>query len=256
MDPSYFTPEWLSPSLFPELLPGQVHLWRFSLEQPSNLLPSLSALLSELEQAQARRFAFERHRNRYLISHAFLHSILSGYLKLLPQAIRFNIGPHGKPTLAQDLSPDLKFNLAHSNELAILGIRLRSEIGVDIEFHRVGVDYMKLAAQFFSSRENAALKSLPNSQREAGFFNAWTRKEAYLKSLGDGLSRPLDSFSVTLAPGDPPRLLDIDQETNKAERLQVFSFTPEIAYTAAVVTKSPVNEISFWHAGKELIYNS
>ncbi len=255
MDPYSPTPDWLPPSLPLTLVPGQVHLWRAELNLPFDRLPGLSAVLSAQELAQAGRFYFERHRRRYIISHSFLRSVLAAYLGLLPQDIHYTFGEHGKPSLSPDILknmgapgviPDLHFNLAHSHELALLGIAAASEIGVDIEYHRVVADYELIAAHFFSAHESAALLALPESQRETAFFNAWTRKEAYLKALGDGLARPLDSFDLSLAPGEPPRLLHVDNFPEEIDRWRILSFSPEPAYTAAIVIANIETSLSFW----------
>ncbi len=237
------TPNWSIPPSAPTLVPGQVHLWRVALDQSLERFKGITASLSPDELAQASKFAFEIHRRRYLISHSFLRSVLASYLGCPLQAIQYSLGLHGKPALTADSNKagnppgnltDLHFNMAHSHELAILGVALGGEIGVDVEHHRRSVNYEKLAAYSFSPRESAVLLALPKEQREIAFYNAWTRKEAYLKALGDGLARPLDSFDVSLAPGEAPRLLHVDQSPDEPGRWSFCSFIPQPNYTAAV----------------------
>ena len=166
----------------------------------------LPGYLSPDERERADRFVFARDRDRFVAGRAFLRLLLAQYLGCEPRALRFRYGPNGKPALADERS-DLHFNLAHSGALAVCALARGSELGVDLERLRPIRDAEGVVRSAFSPREVARLESLPETARLRAFYEGWTRKEAFLKALGHGLARPLDSFDVTLGPGEPPRLL-------------------------------------------------
>ena len=128
----------------------------------------------------------------------------------------------------------LRFNLAHSHELALYAFTLGREIGVDIEYLRALPDADQIAKRFFSARENAALQALSTNQRQQAFYNCWTRKEAYVKAIGKGLAQPLDQFDVSLAPGESTRLLKVEGAPEEGSRWSLYSLTPVAGYVAAV----------------------
>lgn len=176
-----------------------------SLDVSAERLRALSSLLSPDERARAERFAFERHRRRFTAARGQLRETLGAALAMSPEAIRFEQGPNGKPRLAQDKDGAWRFNVSHSDERAAFAIARGLELGVDLEALRSDIDHAAIAARFFAPAERDALLALPEHERAAGFFEIWTRKEAFVKLLGDGLTIPLASFVVSL--GRNARLL-------------------------------------------------
>ncbi len=153
-------------------------------------------------------------------------------------AVRFSYGEQGKPALAGALADSgLKFNVSHSGELGLIGVLRGAELGVDLEAHRALSDRDALVRRYFSSAEIAAFFALPEAERELGFFNCWTRKEAVVKALGLGLSYSLQAFDVTLAPGDLPRLLRLQQLPGEDSGWCLAGFLPDEGYAAAVVVQ-------------------
>lgn len=183
----------------PSLPALAVHVWCASLDLPDPLVQSLAALLSEDELARGRTYRFARDRRRWLVRRGLLRRLLGRYLNQAPAEVRFVYGPRGKPALA---TPEpVAFNLSHSGDVALFAFSAGSAIrlGVDLELIRSDLAHMALAQRYFSPAEQAALQALPKSQQLAAFFRCWTRKEAFVKALGEGLSVPLDSFDVSLA---------------------------------------------------------
>lgn len=181
----------------------QVDVFWADLDAAASALPRWQALLDGNETARAGRFRFERDRNRYVASHGILRALLARYLDCAPAALRFAIGSHGKPSLSDG---DLRFNLSHSRHLALFAISRAVTVGCDVEFHDERFLAENIPEHFFSPAEIAELQSLPPSERLAAFFAGWTRKEAFIKASGLGLSLPLDSFDVSLAPSTQPIL--------------------------------------------------
>ncbi len=171
-----------------------VHVWVVDVEAGA----ARGEVLSAAERSRAERFRFEKDRNRFIVSHAALREILSGYTGRDPASIEFETLAHGKPAL---VDAPLRFNLSHSAELALVAVAAGCELGVDIERIRPQLEMEAIARRFFSERETEALLEYSEAEREPAFFRCWTRKEAYVKALGGGLTIPLASFEVSLDAG-------------------------------------------------------
>ncbi len=199
---------WLEakrPLVFPA---GRVDVWRVRLDEPA--AGSEASVLSPDEIARAGRFHFEKDRIHFTRCRYALRSLLTCYLAIPATEIRFEYLASGKPQLADKQNPrGLQFNVSHSAGTALIAIGSEHRLGVDIEKIRDDVDTTALAERFFSLRERAGLQALPDHLRVPGFFACWTRKEAFLKATGDGLSFPLADFSVTTHPDIDPALEEI-----------------------------------------------
>jgi 4'-phosphopantetheinyl transferase len=182
----------------------------------------LQNLLSPLEHERAGKFAFERDRRRFIISHGRMRKIIGRHIGANPRKLTFSTAPHGKPFLTGGKGPF--FNLSHSHDLACLALSDDFELGLDVE--KADQAPRENIEQFFSAREIKELSRLKGDEKTEGFFNCWTRKEAFIKALGHGLFMPLDSFSVSLAPGQPARLLHMDGDHEAPDKWRIFSFEP------------------------------
>jgi 4'-phosphopantetheinyl transferase len=217
------------------LTSDEVHVWRIELNQPDDVVQRLYTLLSPDEQAKANRFRFEKDRRAYTVGRGALRILLGRYLQVSPQEIRFVYGEHGKPKLDPKAgNGTLPFNLSHSHELALVGITLNREIGVDLEYARPMTSMEKIVERFFSKREIEVLLNLPPERRQTAFYACWARKEAYLKALGSGLAKPLDSFTVTFAPGEPARLVEVQGQPDEAMRWGMREIDVHPDYGAAI----------------------
>ncbi|HEX4952883.1 MAG TPA: 4'-phosphopantetheinyl transferase superfamily protein [Thermoanaerobaculia bacterium] len=228
------------PSRGPEPLgrppePGEIHVWTARLDPPEQEVAAARRLLDADELIRADRFRFEVHRRRFTVGRAFQRTILGAYLGRPPASLVYLYGPKGKPSLAPGHGDGiLDFNLSNTEEMALLGVTAGRELGVDIEQVRALSDLEALAERFFSAAESRVLLALPDADRPIGFFNCWTRKEAYLKAIGDGLSAPLDAFDVTLVPGEPARMIALEGSPERAAAWQLFHLEPATGYLGAV----------------------
>jgi 4'-phosphopantetheinyl transferase len=230
------------------LTADDLHVWQISLDQPEKRVAQWRVLLSADERARADRFHFERDRRRYIVARGGLRSIVSHYLDLPPESLAFDYGPQGKPhlSLAVDQIP-LCFNLTHAHELALYAITRAYEVGIDVEYTKRQVtDIDQLAERFFSVNERAVYHALPASTRRAAFFRCWTRKEAFIKAVGEGLSHPLDRFDVTFAPDQPPSILSIDGEPITATAWSLFHLEPAADYVGAVAINGAIQRLAGW----------
>jgi len=169
-----------------------------------------------------------------------LRRIISDYLAIPPAQLRFIYNEYGKPAVSDDQNDRaLNFNLSHSAELVLYAVARGRDVGIDIEYIREDFATLEIAEHFFSKDEVAALKSLPADQRTIGFFNCWSRKEAFIKAKGMGISYPLDRFTVSLAPGEPPALLKVDDDELEVARWKMYELNPGAGYAAAMIVKEP-----------------
>jgi 4'-phosphopantetheinyl transferase len=192
-------------------------------------------LLSADEGERASRFHFERDRRRFTASRALLRIVLGAYLHSAPESLRFRYSDQGKPALdGEHLKGGLMFNVSHSGGVALFAITRGREIGVDVERVRRSSDLEAIARRFFSACEQMQLAALEPEQRGEAFFRCWTRKEAYIKARGEGLSMPLDQFDVSIGVGDQNALLATRPDPAEAHRWSVRDVPTDPDYAAAV----------------------
>ncbi|MFL5801639.1 MAG: 4'-phosphopantetheinyl transferase family protein [Roseiflexaceae bacterium] len=230
-------PMWRHSPAWPALGRGEVHVWRAVLVQPNPVVQALWRTLDQGERDRAERFRFQRDRERFIVAHGLLRTILGGYLGGAAGQLRFCYGAYGKPELAPECGAALSFNLSHAHELALYAITRERAVGVDIEHMRPGIADIAIAERFFSPHEVAALQALPNAERGLAFFTCWTRKEAYIKARGEGLSLALDQFEVSLTPGAPAALLDVAGDQRERDRWELQALDPGPGYVAALAVE-------------------
>jgi 4'-phosphopantetheinyl transferase len=239
--------EWLSPPSNLTLRPDEVHVWRAALDKSDAMQQALEQTLSPEERERAGRFYFEKDRGAFIVARGLLRRILSRYLGIEPGQLRFRCGSHGKPALPRDLnSADLRFNLSHSHGVALYAIARGREVGVDLEQIRPEPVHEPIAERFFSAPEVAALRALPPALQPEGFFNCWTRKEAYIKARGEGLTVSLSQFQVSLAPGEPAALVSVNDDPAEASRWALQELAPGPGYAAALAVEGAGWRLCCW----------
>jgi 4'-phosphopantetheinyl transferase len=233
-------PYWTRPPADLRLDADELHFWLIPTGLSPVSLRELAVTLAPDEQERAERFRFERDRIRYVAARGSLRRILGRYLRIAPAALSFTYSNYGKPALAPtgEDAGLLSFNISHSGDWAACAVTLDRRVGVDIEQARPELADGTIAERFFSPREVAALRLLPHNEQAAAFFRCWTRKEAFVKARGEGLSLPLDRFDVSLLPGEPPALLRTLDDPAEAERWRVFALPVPPGYEAAVVVEA------------------
>ena len=228
------------------LLPQDVHVYQLNLDQSWAIAAHYEAVLSADEVEKAYRFRFEHLQRYYMMGRGVLRMILGRYLVIDPAAVQFIYGDHGKPALAPTMGvPTLQFNISHSHSAALLAFTYNREIGVDIEYARKLDDANQIAEHFFSERENMIFRQLPAEQKRLAFFDCWTRKEAFIKAIGEGLSHPLDAFDVAFAPGEEAELLYVANGQATDWSMQaLYPSNPD--YKAAIVVMGNDWQLACW----------
>ncbi len=226
---------------------SEVHVWRASLDRAAPVVQGLLKTLAPDERKRAERFYFQADRDHFIVARGTLRAILSRYLATVPDQVCFSYSRHGKPELAKEFDRSwLRFNVSHSHGLALFAISRNREIGVDLEAIRPDVAGEKIAERFFSPQEVCVLRALPRDLQDEAFFNCWTRKEAYIKAKGEGLSMPLDTFDVSLVPGESASLLSTKAEPEEASRWSLRELFPAPGFAAAVAVEGKDWQLKCW----------
>jgi len=227
---------------------ASARVFRVALADPGAALAHAPDVLSAGELERAARFHFDRHRGRFVASRVALRDVLARHLACEPADLDFTTGPQGKPGLPGD---PVHFNLSRSEDLCLIALSDEAPIGVDVEFRREDPYLLKVARRFFSETEVEELHGLVLAEQLPAFFRIWSRKEAYIKALGLGLSLPLDSFDVSLERGDGARLLATRHEPSALGRWSLRELAAHPDYAAAVCLRAPfeVPALEDWPAG-------
>lgn len=238
---------WCPPPKTLVLGSNEVHVWRAILDLKVARMQSLEQTLSADERTRAGRFYFQKDREHFTVARGVLRAILGRYLEMEPGQLRFCYSPYGKPALAGESGRDaLRFNVSHSHGLALYAISRGWEIGIDLERLRPHLADEQIAERFFSPREVTTLRGLPIDMQQEAFFACWTRKEAYIKARGEGLTIRLDKFEVSLAPGEPAALLHSDGALQEASLWSLQALVPGPGYVAALAVKGHGWRLACW----------
>jgi 4'-phosphopantetheinyl transferase len=217
---------------------GEVHIWRTALDWPAKAIASLTNSLSPDEQQRMHRFRLERDRTRFLVGRGLLRMLLGRYLDMAPDQLHFGYTPYGKPHLMAGVGQlPLQFNVSHSGELLLIAVAAGRSLGIDVEQIRADIEVEQMAAHFFSPNEQRALAKLSGAAQIDAFFACWTRKEAYIKARGEGLSLPLDQFDVSILPGEEARLLSTRPDPADAGRWSLTELDVAEGYKSALAVE-------------------
>ena len=229
---------WLLPPDDLTLGDDEVHIWRVTLDLPDAAVQTFRQLLSSDETVRADRYHFERDRRHFTVARGVLRSLLGRYLSLAPAELSFQYSNYGKPDVVLKSPSELKFNLAHSGGIALYAFTKVADVGVDVEFIRPEFTGDEIARRYFSECEVSALQTLGDVQRHQAFFDCWTRKEAFIKAKGMGLSLGLDQFDVTLTPHEEPALLCTRWDEAEASRWSIRAIEVGENYKGAIAVQA------------------
>lgn len=245
--------QWSPPPAVVTLGKRDVHVWAASLDAPRTTLQQCRSVLSTDELGRSERFFFERDQKRFAIGRGLLRRILGNYLNRSPAEVEFGYNHRGKPRLA-DATSRLRFNLAHSQELVVYAVALDREVGIDVEAIRVIGDMEEIARRFFAPGEVAQLFSMQRDCRADGFFNCWTRKEAYLKARGDGIGDALTQFEVTLLPDHQAALVRHELLQSEPNRWTFYDLRPASGYAGALAVEGNDHAVQCWQLSEDVTH--
>lgn len=231
----------------PRLGRGEIHLWSVDLAPPEGEVAALRLLLSAEERQRADRFHFDRHRRRFTVRRARLRQLVARYLSggprpMDPLAVRFAYGERGKPSVEVPGQP-LAFNLSDSEDLAVYAFSQDLELGVDVEVLRPMPDALQISERFFADAEREVLRRVAEERLAEAFFCCWTRKEAYIKAIGEGLAEPLKNFCVAFDPPEPARFLHVGGSPEEAAAWTLHHLEPAMGAVGALAYRGPRRDL-------------
>jgi len=234
--------DWHVPIKFQILKPCEAHVWLVSIKNFIFQLEEFWQILSCNEKKQAQRFVFTQHRERFIVVHGALRQLLANYLSTSPETIDFIYDSYGKPKVE-----NISFNISHSRDLALFAFTKNFDVGVDMEFVKKDFAGDNIARRFFSKYEMQTLLKLPIAEHTSAFFNCWTRKEAFIKAIGKGLSFPLNKFDVNIGYSQKSLLLNVRSDEYKASDWKLIDLNPHPNYAAALAVRSNIDKIRRLH---------
>jgi 4'-phosphopantetheinyl transferase len=247
---------WNIPTGELQILSNQVHIWKADVHSFQRSLDFLTPWLSEEETQRGQRYLAADVRDRFLTARGLLRGILAIYTSYAPADIQFAASLHGKPYLSFPGQAGLEFSLSHSSGIILVAVTSGLPVGIDVETMQQEIDLGLISSKYFSELENQSIHDLPQTLQKQAFFNCWTRKEAYLKGLGVGLTAPLHDFSVTVAPHEPARLINTLPGDCEGGAWQIVAIEPGPGYAAAAAVQSVQNlDLVFWQAAPDWLRN-
>ncbi len=242
---------WKTVSTAPELTSGSVHVWKMMLSD-CEMAPSRE-ILSEDEIKRADQFHFQVDRERFIHTRSTLRRLLAYYCGVEAGAVQFAYNSHGKPSLCNpDHTEEICFNVTHSQDMAMFAVSREYKIGIDVEYTKDTVEYLKLAQRFFSGKEYLALSCLSGTALKRGFYRYWTCKEAFVKAIGTGLSFPLADFTVNLEDEETPYLDWVDKRSFSG-KCRMSAIPLEDDYCASLACLAEPEQILLYHCPREMI---
>ena len=234
--------EWTITSQPPVINGEEVHIWRIDLSDFADAAPKFIQLLSADEQQRASQYHFEKDRNNFIIRRAMLRMLLGSYLDIQPAELNFIYNNFDMPALEVEIP--IHFNSSSSNGIGIVAITLNARIGVDIEFVDAAFPTLEIAEKYFSADEVRAIRDLPPELQTAAFFDCWTKKEAYVKAVGEGMSHPLPNLAIL---SEKPNSFSVAATSVETKGWSVTSFIPEPQYIASLAYEGKLKTISHFH---------
>ena len=216
----------------------EAHVWCVNLDLPPSATSELFKILTPDEQQRADQYKFERGRTRFITARSMLRRLLGNALQQDPSALTFRYTERGKPELTVAGEGQLRFNVSHSDALALIALTRSHAVGVDLERIRPVTYVREIADRFFTDRESAALALLPEAEQTTAFFNLWTRKEAWLKATGDGIAEALKRVEVSFLPAEPACILDIAGSPKGATEWTLMDLKPAEGFTGALAVQA------------------
>ncbi|MGI9549671.1 MAG: 4'-phosphopantetheinyl transferase family protein [Aurantibacter sp.] len=233
-----------------DLPSNTIHVWTKNFGAVQHETERLIHLLNDHEKIRANKFKFPKDRQRFIVSRAVLKVLLGRYLDENPQEIEFEYGAYGKPEVKVPSS--VNFNISHAGNMVVLGFVKNYTIGVDVEIVKNDFDVVELAENFFSQDEIRALSNTNENERFRAFYRCWTRKESFIKAVGQGLSYPLDSFAVSLDDDHSAEFLKINGIPDPQKNWRLHSFIPADGYIAALSINGNPKTIQFFDWQREI----
>jgi len=230
-----------------ELSSQFIDVWRSTTQLPAMQRVAMQQCLTPLEIERANRYRVMDRREEFIIARGLLRTVLARVLKTDPRNLDFSIGSKGKPSLAQpEEGKAVRFNLSHSHGIVLIAMTRDREVGVDVELIRDKTDHQRMAQRFFSPVECEQIEALDEADRQRAFFHCWTRKEAFLKATGMGITLALDSFDTAFWPAENAKLLATRWDENEAGKWSLMHLVPSPEHVGTVAIEGHGASLRTW----------
>jgi len=240
------TGNWIVPTDEANKLNKNVHIWLIRYDQSDQIFADSKHILSKEEKERSSRFHFDIDHKRFSVTRSLLKKYLGKIISRPPREIHFKFNKYGKPELLN--SPkEIHFNVTHSGNLGMIAITDLAPIGIDVEQFRSEMTTGDIAKRFFSKMEVEAFLELEENEKLQGFFNCWTRKEAFIKAVGKGLSLPLNTFDVSLKPNEPAQLLAVRYKNETSKDWTLTDIKLDHGYASAFIIRAKSFSTNFWY---------
>lgn len=233
--------EWTITTQPPVISGDDIHIWHIDLSDLADSPPNLFQLLSTDERKRASRYHFETDRNSFVVRRAVLRMLLSFYVGQKAEGLQFTYNNFDRPSLEAKLP--LCFNASSSNKVGIVAVALDTRIGIDIELVDIAFPKLEIAEKYFSAHEANAIRDLPPELQTAAFFDCWTKKEAYIKALGDGMSHPLPNLTIS---SDKQELFSVAATSIETKGWCITSFIPQQDYIASMAYEGRQKTVNYF----------
>ena len=222
-----------------------VDIWLCDLKQLSSDINNFYSILSEDERERTDKLKVEDKKQQYIITRGALRQRLGLLTKIDPQDFIFDYLEHGKPVLANNPQfADMTFNVSHSHDLALIAITQEQNIGIDIEKINRELKHDELVSRFFSKVEQTEFQTIPEANRAKAFCACWSRKEAFIKAIGDGVSYGLDTFDVTVDPENQTPEINLHKPSEDTWSALNLPINDE--YMACLVSDGGSLSVRYW----------
>lgn len=240
--------DWLSPPDLIHLPDSEIHIWRATIPNQIINIDEHMSILSFEEKERAERFHNQRDAYRFIWHHAALRQVLCQYLNLQPQEIVYKYSPLGKPDLMEAHNPhEIRFNISHSGHILLIALTSNRQLGIDVEEVRSIPDMSRMVELYFSPSEIEWYMDLPEPEKQLAFFSTWTRKEAFLKAIGEGLQYPPEQIEVSMDPDDVSPALKFLDDSQPDLGCRLLSFEPAEGYKAALAAEGKNWSVHAYH---------
>jgi 4'-phosphopantetheinyl transferase len=224
------------------LLNGPIVVWLAEVSAARESLPILARQLASQEQARVARLRMEDDRSRFTLGRALIRECLRSYVPQLDEEIPFAYTPRGRPYLAENEA--IHFSISHTHDLVAVAVTAGGQVGIDLEFLRRDLNPIELARRIFSEKDFHAFEMVPEKEKLRIFFRAWTRKEAYLKARGEGISAGLEQVTVSFS-AEQPSLMEDARDPSATEAWRVYSLPLPQDYSGSLACDNAEKKIEF-----------
>ena len=223
-------------------LDSAIVVWMAQVSQAHDSLPFLEPFLYLNDKQRAARFRFPEDRARFVLGRGLLRQCLGRYLGQIAATIKLAYTALGRPIFPQDQT--IQFSMTHTHDLVAIAVTARAQVGIDLEYMQSPADLSELAGRILSAEDFRIFQTLSSVEKIPAFYRAWTRKEAYLKARGEGISEGLQQVSVAFGPEESAFVIDTRDES-AAQKWRLHPLPAPVNYLGSIACDNAQKRLDF-----------